>query len=135
MTNDIEQLRKDYRAAKAPPWLATRIAAHTRDGRPPSRRWIPAATTLAVALAVFAAVPLIDQVSDQQKQPPTVPSLSKLASIAPGKPSMAVPGMSKIRSVKRPALPQKPSLKKDKRTKGYLQPEEAGRKENERAYI
>ena len=95
MTEDLDRLKRDYRAIKAPPHLATRIRASVDDDRLRPTRWLPAlaATTIAIAAAMK-------------------PSLSTLASLKPEKPAVPSPSLSKLRSVPVPRMPAKPKPKK-----------------------
>ncbi len=105
MTEELEQLKRDYRAIKAPPHLATRIRASIGDERRPSSRWLPAIAATAIAVAAVGLFPLIDQPSGAA---PLKPSLSTLATLKPEKPAVPAPSFSKLRSVSVPRMPAKP---------------------------
>ena len=106
MTDSLDRIKRDYRQIKAPPYLATRIAANIREQRPIPRR-IPALVTAAFVLAVIGVLPFADRGPDEMTAANT-PSLSRLASLKPAKPNVSTPGLSKIRTVSRPPLPRKP---------------------------
>ena len=111
MSDEVNELKRQYRGIKAPPYLATRIRAEV-EGRVAHRRpWLPVVATAAVAAAVI--IPLMLQ--QQSAQPtPRSPSIAMLSQMTPGKPAIPAPSLSKVRSVKTPALPRKPKLNLDK---------------------
>ncbi len=109
MSEELQQLKDDYRAIKAPPHLATRIRASVGDDRPRAHRWLPAIAATAIAVAAVGLFPLIDQPSGTA---PLKPSLSTLATLKPEKPAMPAPSFSKVRSVSVPRMPAKPKPSK-----------------------
>ncbi len=111
MTDELQQLKHDYRAIKAPPHLATRIRASVGDERRRSARWLPAIAATAIAVAAVGLFPLIDQPSGAA---PLKPSLSTLATLKPEKPAVPSPSFSKVRSVSVPRMPAKPKPRKPK---------------------
>ena len=109
MTDDLDQLKRDYRAIKAPPHLATRIRASVDDERLRPTRWLPAIAVTTIAIAAVAMFPLLYQAADVAT---LKPSLSTLASLKPEKPAVTAPSLSKVRSVPVPRMPEKPKPKK-----------------------
>ncbi len=115
MTNDIDKLKRDYRAVEAPPHLATRIRAEVGDRTYRHRAWLPAAVTM--VLAVGLALPFLWQGTTPQPpeqstrtSQPTSPSLSALTSLTPDKPKVTTPNLSQLRSVPTPSMPPRPRL-------------------------
>ncbi len=115
MTNDIDKLKRDYRAVEAPPHLATRIRAEVGDRTYRNRAWLPAAVTM--VLAVGLALPFLWQGTTPQPpeestrtSQPTSPSLSALTSLTPDKPKVTAPNLSQLRSVPTPRMPPRPRL-------------------------
>lgn len=135
MTDDLEQLKSDYRGIKAPPHLATRIRAEVADTPLKSHSWMPAAATFAVVLAVAWVLPFAWQPPSTDPLPVLKPSLSTLASLKPIKPAGPVPGLSQLRTVKVPAMPPKPKLTPPAREKTYLEFENEIFKEKHHANI
>ena len=109
MTEDLDRLKRDYRAIKAPPHLATRIRASVDDDRLRPTRWLPAAAATTIAIAAVAMFPLLYQPASVTAMKP---SLSTLASLKPEKPAVPSPSLSKLRSVPVPRLPATPKPKK-----------------------
>lgn len=109
MTDDLDTLRRDYQAIKAPRHLATRIRASVGDDRLRPTRWLPVVAATTIAIAAIAMFPLL-------YQPVAVtamkPSLSTLATLKPEKPAVPAPSLSKLRSVTVPRMPAKPKPKK-----------------------
>ena len=106
MTEQLEQLKRDYRDIDAPPYLATRIRASVADRRRPrAHRWMPAAAASVLVAAVVWLSPLVD---DPATTAPTKPSLSALATLKPDKPAVSAPSLSKLRTVSMPRMPAKP---------------------------
>ncbi len=117
MTDDLDKLKRDYRAVEAPPHLATRIRAEVGSRTYRSRPWLPAAVTMVLAIGI--ALPILwQQTTPQPPEPaetprasqPTSPSLSALTSLTPNKPKVAAPNLSQLRSVPTPRLPPRPNL-------------------------
>jgi hypothetical protein len=113
MTNDIDDLKRGYRSIKAPPHLATRVRAEVQDRPFWRHNWVPAGATIMAIVAVVWLGPFIFQISSTDTRP-TKPSLSAIASLKPEKPTGTTMSLADIRSVKRPALPQRPRLKTTK---------------------
>ncbi len=109
MTDDLDKLKQDYRAIKAPRHLATRIRASVDDERRRPTRWLPAIAATTIAIAAVAMFPLLYQPADMTAMKP---SLSTLATLKPAKPAVPAPSMSKLRSVPVPRMPAKPKPKK-----------------------
>jgi len=108
MSDDLENLKRDYQAINAPPHLATRISASVADSRTRSSFWMPAAVSCTAILALVWMLPFTGQVPTGEVKTPTRPSLSALAALKPSKPTGAAPSMSQLRSVSVPSMPAKP---------------------------
>jgi hypothetical protein len=109
MTDDIDQLRRQYQAIEAPAHLARRIDARLSSSKPPPRAWWPAVATAAACLALLVAVPLLRQPpAEQQAAMPRTPSLTVLSRVAMAKPAVAAPTLNRLRSVSPPAPPPRP---------------------------
>ncbi|MDJ0711336.1 MAG: hypothetical protein QNJ14_13135 [Woeseiaceae bacterium] len=140
--NDIEELRKDYRAIEAPPALATRIRAHADARQTRRRRWIPA--TVGAALAVTAAFLLLTTLLQEQHVATTLvadntepkPSMASLARVMNKRPSVSAPSLSQVRTRTLPAPPRKPVPQTDKppATKSYLDIPHSIAKEKDHAH-
>lgn len=109
MTEDLDKLKRDYQAIKAPQHLATRVRASVDDDRLRSTRWLPAVAATTIAIAAVAMFPLLYQPAGVT---PVKPSLSTLATLKPEKPAVSAPSLSKLRSVPVPRMPAKPKPKK-----------------------
>lgn len=130
MRDDLEQLKRDYRRIKAPPYLATRIRAEVAD-RPAHRRRGPAMAAVAVAIAVIVLTPLVQQ--ERSTQTTRAPSLTMLSRLTPNKPLVPAPSLSRVRSVRSPALPPRPLLKPTPKPQTYFDTDAL--KETDHAYI
>ena len=108
MNNELDDLKRDYRAIAAPPHLATRVLASVADSRSRSGFWMPAAVTCTAIVALVWVLPLTMQVSSDAAKTPTKPSMSALAALKPTKPAVPLPSMSRLRSVSVPSMPSKP---------------------------
>ncbi len=104
--NDMEQLKQEYRNIKAPPYLATRIRAEVAGRAMRPRMLMPAAVTLAVAM--LAVVPLLFIGKPLHEPVKTMPSLAMLSQMTPDKPGTPVISLANVRSMAKPAMPQKP---------------------------
>ena len=111
MTDNIGELKKDYRDIKAPSHLATRIRAEVADQPLRTHSWIPAGATVMAILLVAWIVPYVGEQPPKPSAVPNKPSLAALAALAPDKPTGTSPSLSKVRSVKVPKMPAKPRLK------------------------
>ncbi len=107
MSEQLDQLKRDYRDIEAPPYLATRIRASVGDRRVRTHRWMPAAAATVLVAAVVWLSPLVE---DTTTPTPTKPSLSALAALKPQKPAVSAPSLSKIKTVSVPRMPAKPKL-------------------------
>ena len=133
MSDDLRKLKQDYQAVRAPAHLATRIRAETRDS--PLRSWLPAAATVAVAVAAITVAPvLLQQQANQETIAPKPTSLSSLSGVSSNKPKMKAPSLSSVRSVTVPALPKKPKPKTNKEPQSYFETETEHMKEKHHAY-
>ena len=137
MTDDLEELKKDYQNVEAPPHLATRIRAEVGDRTYRNRAWLPAAVTMVFAVGI--ALPFLWQ--QTTPQPPTdssrttqpaTPSLSTLASLAPERPKVSTPSLSQLRSVSVPRLPPRPQINTP-RPQSSLDTEHENTQENDHA--
>ena len=132
MSDDIENLKREYREIEAPAYLATRIAGEL--GSAPRRRSrLPAFATAVVAAAAIALTPLM---LDNDAAGPSQPSLS-LATVArmlPKKPPLPSPSLSRLKSVKTPPLPDKPYIDSAKKPRSSLDNEQVTREEPLNAY-
>jgi len=112
MTDDIDELRRQYQAIEAPPHLARRIDARLVSRKPSPRSWWPAVATAAACLALLVAVPLLRQPpAEQQAAMPQTPSLTVLSRVAAAKPTVGTPNLNRLRSVSPPAPPPRPVLR------------------------
>ena len=133
MTDDIEKLKRDYQAIRAPDYLATRIRAETRER--PRRSWLPTVATVAVAVAAVTVAPiLLQQQAGQDTVAPKPTSLSSLSGLSSNKPKVKAPSLSNVRSVTVPALPKKPKPKTDKEPQSFFDTETEHMKEKHHAY-
>ena len=115
MRDDIDKLKRDYRDIRAPAHLATRIRAEVADRGQPRRSWLPAMATVAIAAAALTITPvLLQQRSTEETATPKPTSMSTLARVASQKPAMTAPSLTRMKSVKLPALPRKPKPDSEK---------------------
>ena len=111
MTDDIEKLKDEYRAIRAPARVATAIQAQLADEPRKSNYWLPASASALTVAAIVGILPFLLQPQPEQaaSEKPAKPSLSALASMVPKKPTTGTtPSMSQLRSVKVPRMPAKP---------------------------
>ena len=113
MTNDIDDLKRDYESVNAPPYLATRVRAEVADQPFRRRSWVPAGATIMAIVAVVWLGPFVTQISSTDERP-SKPSLTAIATLKPEKPQGTAVSLAKIRTVKRPILPTRPRLKTTK---------------------
>lgn len=108
--SDVQQLKRAYREINAPPGLALRVRAEFADTpvRPP--RLVPVAATLAIG--VLALLPLIFMEPASRATAPVMPSLAMVSEMIPDGASLTSPSLSRVRSVKRPAMPSKPNVER-----------------------
>jgi hypothetical protein len=135
MSNELDDLKRDYRAIAAPPHLATRIRASVADSRSRSGFWMPAAVTCTAIVALFWVLPFTTQVTSDAVEKPARPSMSALAALKPTKPSVPSPSMSQLRSVTVPSMPAKPKPAKAQQPQSNYQFENRNLKEKNDAYI
>ena len=135
MNDDLEELKRDYRAIAAPPHLATRIHASVADLRARSRFWMPAAVTCTAIVALVWVLPFTTQDSTDVVATPTKPSMSALAALKPTKPAVPSPSMSQLRSVSVPSMPAKPKAATLPKSQTNYQIENETLKEKNDAYI
>jgi len=111
LESELSNLRKRYRSMQAPPDFAGRILARVSDQQPAWRRWQPVYAALPVVIAVVA----IFSVHTTKESPVLTtlkrPSLATLSRLVPSKPTNVLPNLSRIRTVPKPSMPQKPALR------------------------
>ena len=106
--DEIESLKKRYRSIEAPPYLASRIRAHTQTPITTTRRWRHALAIIPVVILTFGALTLVLQKDTNPIVSPALPSFSALSRLTLDKPASSALGMSRIRTVSTPRMPQKP---------------------------
>ncbi|MDJ0927040.1 MAG: hypothetical protein QNJ73_05240 [Gammaproteobacteria bacterium] len=111
MTDDIEQLKQNYRRIEAPPELRARVRAGLAKQPARTHRWVPITATALAAVAVLFVAQLGMQQSPAPDKLPDKPSLTALARLMQDKPALRSPSMSQLKSVKAPKMPRKPSLR------------------------
>ena len=135
MSDETRKLKRDYQDIKAPPYLAARIRAETASRDLPRRSWLPAAATVAVAVAAVTITPmLLQQQAGNEAAAPKPTSLSVLSGISSQKPALQAPSLSKVKSVPVPALPKKPRPNSRKQPQSYFDIEDEHLKEKDHAY-
>jgi len=106
----IDELRREYRAIQAPPYLATRIRASVNLSKGRGWRWRTAVVGVLAVIALIVAVPL----SRQDLAPPTAssgyPSLTAIGGSLPLKPTAPIPSLADIGSVSMPRMPALPPM-------------------------
>ena len=136
MNDDIEQLRKDYRAIEAPPALATRIRAQTAGARVRRGNWLPAALVVTVTFLSYWFLQPED--ADERvvlaSNGTPKPSLASLATVMPKKPKVTTPNLSQVRVRTLPAPPKKPPLKPAPKPNTSDTDQVTNSKENDHAY-
>jgi len=112
MTDDINELRRQYQAIEAPPSLARQVQTKLASQSSALRSWWPVVATAAACLALLVAVPLLRQPpAEQQVAMPRTPSLTVLSRVAAARPAVSAPNLNRLRSVSPPALPPRPVLR------------------------
>ena len=135
MSDDIDKLKRDYQDMRAPAHLATRIRAEVADRGQPRRSWLPAMTTVAVAVAAITITPiLLQRQSAEEIATPKPTSMSSLTRLSLLKPEMSTPSLSKLKSVTVPALPRKPKADSEQTPQTYFDIEDENLKEKVHAY-
>ncbi len=133
MSENLDELKRDYQDIKAPPYLATRIRAQVADIPSRRRGWLPALATVAVAVGALTVTPvLMQQRAADDVQSAT--SLTVLAKASALKPGTTAPSLSRIRSVDVPAMPSKPKPAPAKDTDSQSHFDLDRSKENDHAY-
>jgi hypothetical protein len=135
MSDDLQNLKRDYQAISAPPHLATRIAASVADSGTRTGFWMPAAATCTAILALLWVLPLTDHIANHVADKPSKPSMTALAALKPSKPSVSTPSMSQLRSVSVPPMPAKPKPVKPGKTQTNNQIENESLEEKTSVYI
>lgn len=110
MSEDIDELKRDYRRITSPPHLQTRIRAEVSEQTHKGHSLLPATAAIIVGIAALWILPFAWQQQSSNLQTPTKPSLSALAALKPVRPSVGTPSLSNVRSVSVPKLPAKPIL-------------------------
>lgn len=135
MNDELDDLKRDYRAIAAPPHLATRIQASVAESRVRSRFWMPAAMTCTAILALLWVLPFTSEVSTNVTSAPARPSMSSLAALLPSKPATSSPSMTQLRSLSLPAMPAKPKAADSSKPQTNYHDENINLKEKNDAYI
>ena len=100
------QLRRAYRAIRAPAGFTRRVAARLPDDQPRRRAlWQPLTAAAALLLVLVVLAP---QLGDRGPAEPPIPSLARLSAALPAKPDKQVPSLAQLR-VRTPALPPRPA--------------------------
>ena len=102
--SELQALRRNYRAVKAPAFLGTRIRAAVNARQGQRRRHGPLLAAVTVALVVLAVLPFIPR--QEQVRPPV-----SMAALPMGLTSVRLPpppSLTRLRSVSTPALPPRP---------------------------
>lgn len=114
MSNDISELKEQYRRVKAPAALAARVRAAVDEAPQRGSLWMPATATV-FALALLAGIlPLLMDVPDSQPAATDKqrrPSLSALATMMPKKPPGRSTSLARLRTISKPKMPSKPVSK------------------------
>lgn len=135
MSENIDKLQQDYREIRAPAHLATRIRAEVADLESPRRSWLPALAPIAVAVAAVTVAPLLmQQQPGDETVAPKPTSLSSLTRLSALKPEMSIPSLSRMKSVKVPALPRKPKPDSEQTPQTYFDIEDENLKEKDHVY-
>lgn len=108
LEESIDELKRQYRSIKAPPYLAAKVRAAVSERKAASHHWWPALAAIAMGIAVFGIVPFLQHEEATSKVSPSLPSLTALARLAPTKPKNVSPSLTQIRSVSTPPMPSKP---------------------------
>ena len=135
MSDDLQNLKRDYQSISAPPHLATRIAASIADSRTRSGFWMPAAVACTAILAMLWVIPITNQVADDVSEKPSKPSMATLAALKPSRPGVSTPGLSQLRSVTVPSMPSKPKAAKPSKSQTNNRIEIESLKEKSNVYI
>lgn len=135
MNDDLNDLKRDYKAITAPPQLATRISASVADSRVRSSFWMPAAVTCTAILALVWMLPFTGQTPSDIAAHHGKPSIPTLAALRPTKPTSSMPSMTQLRSVSVPRMPSKPKPAATPKPQTNHQLENGNLKENDHAYI
>jgi hypothetical protein len=135
MSENIDNLKRDYREIRAPEYVATRIRAEVADPDTPTRSWLPALAPIAVAVAAVTVAPLLmDRQTDEDTIAPRPTSMSTLTRLSSLKPAVSTPSLSTMKSVKVPALPRQPKPDSNKKPQTYYDIKDEHLKEKDHAY-
>lgn len=135
MSDDLNDLKRDYRAITAPPQLATRVIARVAGSTTRPGFWMPAAVTCTAILALIWMLPFTGQVPSDIAASHGKPSIPTLTSVRPSKPKSSVPSMTQLRSVSVPIMPSKPKPAAVSKSQTTYQIENETLKEKHDAYI
>ena len=94
--NEINELRRRYRAIEAPPYLATRVLATVESRAHSGWKWRTATVSGIVAVALIALIRLSIWDSPTSVPTPGYPSMSALADSIPAKPDAPLPSLASI---------------------------------------
>ena len=108
MTDELNDLAREYRDVQAPATVATRVRAEVGDRRAPRFGWVPIASTAALAAVLAGALPMLWQSSSVAPDAAARPSLSTLASLKVERPAAVTPSLSKVKTLKAPPMPARP---------------------------
>ena len=114
MNDDLNTLKKGYREIQAPPQLATRIRANVHARPPRLHSWIPAGATVAAVIIGVWLLPYTGEPPAETPDVPGKPSLTALAALKPDAPPGTSVSLSQLKTMKKPKLPAKPTLKATK---------------------
>jgi len=118
-STDLANLRRDYQAIEAPPYLATRVRAELDDRSVTRYRLRPALGVAMFAVGLLAILPFVGQRDAAPSVAPKLPSLSALSRAMPAKPAVRAPSFARIKSVKTPRLPPKPGKTRASKPETY----------------
>jgi len=135
MSDDMQDLKRDYQSISAPPYLATRIAASVAESRTRSGFWMPAAVTCTAILALVWMLPATEDSGSDVANRPSKPSMAALAALKPTKPAMSTPNLSQLRSVSVPRMPAKPKAVKPAKSQTNTRIENESLEEKTHVYI
>lgn len=109
MNDELHNLRRKYRNITAPPALATRVLASVPETGVRHHGWLPVVASLVAVVVIFGLAPFGLSPHSGKSSTPLRPSLTALATLKPGKPTMTAPNLARLRSVSVPSMPPKPA--------------------------
>lgn len=110
----LGDLKRDYKAISASPFLATRVRAELAS-RESHSHWLrpalrPAFAAVVLAGCLLAVVPFVGDDEKPSSGAPKLPSLTALSRAIPARPAVRAPSFSHLKSVAAPSLPRKPEV-------------------------